>query len=315
VGGLGRASAKLLLFGEHAAVYGHAAIGVSLPESTTVRLSDDAGTGWDLGALPLDDRDRVLSLLERLAARLPEMAGRGSCRVEIDSTVQRGVGFGSSAALCGAFARAALAHAGLDPAREAERAWRLAHDAEHIFHGTPSGIDTGLSLAAGMFAFMPRPPGLPAREALSGGPLPLVVAAVPRAEGCGALVGAIGERVRSGERAACRAIDALGDCAARARVALGGGAGGRGERVASLADEAMETLGLLGLSTPGLEELLAAGRAAGALGGKLSGAGGGGAFFLVARDEAGAHALAARVRGHAEAAAIPLVSAPRVILA
>ncbi|MGA2479277.1 MAG: hypothetical protein ABSG63_11065 [Spirochaetia bacterium] len=314
MGGLGRASAKLLLFGEHAAVYGHGAIGVSLPECTTVRLSDDGGRGWDLGAVPVDDREKVQSVLARLEALLPELAARGRCRVLIDYTVERGVGFGSSAALCGAFALAALAHAGADRATDHEHAWHLAHDAEHLFHGTPSGIDTGLSLASGMFAFLPRPPQLPARQPLSASPLHLVVAAVPRAEGCGELVGALGERVRSGEQAARRSIEALGACAARAREVLESGAGGVVESIAALANEAMETLALLGLGTPWLEELLSAGRAAGALGGKLSGAGGGGAFFLVARDEAGARVIASRVRAHAEAAAIPLVSVPRVVL-
>jgi mevalonate kinase len=294
-------------------VYGHGAIGVSLPECTTVRLSDES-RGWDLGAVPVDDRDTVQSVLARLEALLPGLAARGRCRVQIDSTVARGVGFGSSAALCGAFARAALAHAGADRGTDDGHAWHLAHDAEHLFHGTPSGIDTGLSLASGMFAFLPRPPQLPQREPLSARPMHLVVAAVPRAEGCGELVGAIGERVRSGERAARRSIEALGACAARARGVLESGAGGVAENFGALADEAMETLGLLGLGTPWLEELLSAGRVAGALGGKLSGAGGGGAFFLVARDEASARVIASRVAAHAEAAGIPLVSAPRVVL-
>jgi mevalonate kinase len=313
MGGVGRASAKLLLFGEHAAVYGHPAVGISLPESTTVSLSDCEGAAWDLGPVPAGDREGVAALLARLGELLPSVR-RGS-RVRIESTVERGVGFGSSAALCGALARAALA--GADPGHSEERAWGLAHGMERLFHGTPSGIDTGLALAPGMSAFAPRPPHLPARRSLSGGPLYLVVAAVPRAEGCSALVGAIGERVRAGDPAARASIEELGGCAARAAAALDDEAdrgSRRRERVASLADQAMETLARLGLSTPWLEQMLDAGRAEGALGGKLSGAGGGGAFFLVARDEASAHAVAARLRSHAEAAGIPLASRPRVVV-
>ena len=65
---------------------------------------------------------------------------------------------------------------------------------------------------------------------------------------------------------------------------MSGAAGTAGE-LGRLAGEAQELLAALGVSTPALDRILEAGRAAGALGGKLSGAGGGGAFFLVCSDE------------------------------
>ena len=46
MGSVGKAHGKLLLFGEHSAVYGHPAVGVSLPEQTTVRLDDCGGPGF-----------------------------------------------------------------------------------------------------------------------------------------------------------------------------------------------------------------------------------------------------------------------------
>jgi mevalonate kinase len=313
VGGLGRASGKLLLFGEHAAVYGHRAVGISLPETTTVLLAGETGS-WDLARVPADDREMVLAILARLEELLPELAARGRCGVQIDSTVARGVGFGSSAALCGALARAALVHAGA-AAEQEDRAWRLAHDAERLFHGTPSGIDTGLALVNGMHAFLPRAPRLPAREPLFAAPVHLVVAAVPRAEGCGVLVGAIGERMRAGEPGTLTSIGMLGSCAEQAREVLRGDGPDRDGLLGGCADRAMETLRRLGLSTPGLDRLLAAGCAEGALGGKLSGAGGGGAFFLVARDAGSAEGIAERVRSQARSGGIPLASKPRHIVA
>jgi mevalonate kinase len=247
---------------------------------------------------------------------LPALAPQGRCRVQVESDVARGAGFGSSAALCSALARAALAHAGRGgPPSDLDQEWGLAHDAERLFHGTPSGIDTGLSLMNGMFAFRPRPLRLPDCEPLFGQPLHLVVAAVPRDEACGALVASLGERVRSGEKVACESIQALGGLAAAAREAVRGGAPDGAARIAELADRAMENLRRLSLSTPWLDRLLAAGRSEGALGGKLSGAGGGGAFFLVVRNAEIAGAVAARLMAEARQAGIPLVSKARILAA
>ena len=316
MGGIGRASAKLILFGEHAAVHGHMAVGVSLPEGTMVRLSGKATRTWTLLNIAAEDSTTILAVLARMEELLPALASQGRCLVQVESNVARGAGFGSSAALCSALARAALAHAGQDgPPSGLDREWGLAHDAERLFHGTPSGIDTGLSLMDGMFAFRPRPPLLPDREPLSGQPLHLVVAAVPRDKACGALVASLGERVRSGERGACESVQALGDLAAAAREAVCGGTPDSAARIAGLADRAMENLRRLGLSTPWLDRLLAAGRSEGALGGKLSGAGGGGAFFLVVKDPEIAGAVAARLMGEARQAGIPLVSEARVLAA
>ncbi len=79
-------------------------------------------------------------------------------------------------------------------------------------------------------------------------------------------------------------------------------------------EEAMRELRGVGLSTPGLDSLLAAGKRAGALGGKLSGAGGGGAFFLVADSARAAGEIAQAVQGQAQSAALRL-AAPAVTIA
>ena len=317
MGGIGRASGKLILFGEHAAVYGYPAIGVSLRQKTTVRLWADGTADWDLSDMAVRDRATIRRILTLLEGLLPDLASLPRCRVTVLSDVPRSVGFGSSAALCAAFARAALAHAGRHAPEEGHgdplKVWELAHSAEKLFHGTPSGIDTGLSILDGLFALQPRPAALPEYHPLPGASLHLVVAAVPRAESCGALVAMLGERMRAGHQQTREAIQDLGEMAAAAQKALAGPAAGVAKDIAGLADKAMDRLRALGLGSPRQDRLLEAGKKAGALGGKLSGAGGGGAFFLVAGDAAGAQRVASSLEQEAARGGIPLASPVRLL--
>ena len=322
MGGIGSASGKLILFGEHAAVHGYRAVGVSLPEKTTARFWTDVTGDWDLSDLAGADREMVRRVLQRLEELLPGLSVQGRCKVTLASDVPRGVGFGSSAALCAALARAALAHAGgsvhADDAGSPFQGspldeWSLAHDAERLFHGTPSGIDTGLAILDGLFAFRPHPPALPEYQPLSGAPLHLVVAAVPRSASCGALVALLGQRMKTGHQETRDAVRDLGAMAEAAQKAIAGPAADGARDIADLADTAMDRLRRLGLSSQWLDRLLAAGKKAGALGGKLSGAGGGGAFFLVTSDTAAAGQVVSAVEKEAEAAGIRLAAPARLL--
>jgi mevalonate kinase len=226
---------------------------------------------------------------------LPEVRRLGRGRLALSATIERGLGFGSSAALCVALSSclSAAVHGGPEPgAPSADRVWALAHEAERLFHGTPSGIDTGLSLLDGLYAFSPRPPELPAAARLPGFPLELVVGAVPRSTRAGLLIGGLRERMLAGDAATQRRLESLGELAARAITILEQGDARRSVELGALFWRGGEVLGELGLASPELDQLLTAGRAHGALGGKLSGAGGGGAFFLMygSRQEAEASA-------------------------
>ena len=294
-------------------MYGYPAVGVSLPEYTTVRLGDSALPEWDVGTIPLADRDGVIALLARLEEILPGFRSGGRRRVRVQSGVARMAGFGSSAALCGAFARAALAHAGEEAGEDVTRAWSLAHQAERLFHGTPSGVDTGLALLGGTCVLRPRPPGLPEYRRIPGRALHLVVGALQRDAACAALVAGLAARVRSGDRAVRASIDALGGIAASAGETLSEGGARIAEALGALASRAMDHLRALGLSNSAQDSLLEAAAAAGALGGKLSGAGGGGAFYAIARDAEAASLIASRVQTEAAESGIVLASTLRVI--
>jgi mevalonate kinase len=320
MGGVGKAFGKLLLFGEHAAVYGYPAVGMSLPEGITVTLGDTVLPDWNLDTVAESDRTGVRGILSRMKETVSGFAGRGGCDVNIESHLARNAGFGSSAALCGAFARAALDHVGRPehantPAHDVTRAWAIAHDAERLFHGTPSGVDTGLALLGGTCVLTPRPPGLPDYGRVTPRGLCLVVGAVPRDAACAALIAGLGARLKSGDAAARNSIDVLGSISAEAAAVLAAEGEGCTMRLGALADKAMEQLRLLGLSTPELDRVLATARAAGSIGGKLSGAGGGGAFYAIARDQEAAADIAGRMKKAAAETGVVFTSPLRVLFA
>ncbi len=325
MGTVGSGFGKLLLFGEHAAVHGHPAVGISLPERTTVEITGGGREEWGLDGVPPADRKMALRILTTIEKLLPGAAAAGRGVVSIRSTVPRGLGFGSSAALCAAFARALAGRAaGANASRPApspaaadgatpERIWALAHEAERLFHGTPSGIDTGLSILGGLRAFSPHPPGLPYHESLSGMPLFLGVGALPRAGNCGALVAALGERMKAGDALARDSIAALGRIAAEAREELRHPGPSGPSRLGRLAGKAMDRLRALGLSTSGLDLVIEEGERAGALGGKLSGAGSGGAFFLFMADAETAEQVVKALASTAASRGVSFATAPRVV--
>ena len=296
----GKGKAKLLLFGEHAAVYGHPAVGTDLPWTLTVSAQIEMGSPWRLEGVSARDRPRLEELLRRLEELVPALSGWGG-RVSVKSEIPRSVGFGSSGALCVAVVEAldsALGEEAIESDRRSK--WRLAHLCEHIFHGTPSGIDTGLSLLGGLRALYPSPPGLPRSSPLRGFPFRLVVGHVPRSGDTKSLVGGIRERIRAGDKETEDQLARLGETARRAiELFEAGGSAGAVELLGELCRRAQEDLRRLGLSTRELELLLGEGMEAGCVGGKLSGAGGGGAFFLVAPDRSSALSAADRVRAKA----------------
>ncbi len=268
----GQARGKLLLFGEHAVVYGHPALGFALPLATHVTLSDTASAG--------DPESKTL--IERLVQRWdpphPEKWKLGSWAVRIQSTVPIGRGFGSSAALTGALARAWAQT--LRPRADDDRLRQLAHQAEHEFHGHPSGVDTALALGQGLVAFMPRPDALPHIRNVAGSPFALVAGSLPRVADAKTLIAGIhGQRDQQPQQTG-RHLAELGDLASQAIACMEASLPEGAATLGRLAQRAQEVLRQLGLSTPQMDAVLQHAQAAGACGGKLSGAGGGGAFVL-----------------------------------
>ena len=155
------APGKIILFGEHAVVYGRPALAVSVTQvHADVEVSDLSKNGiWiDAPDIHLHAELRSLPSDHPLAAvinkffphsdaspreALPKGAGRGKkgerIEIKITSTIPVASGLGSGAAVSVALIRALSSHLSRPMTNEQINA--LAYEIEKIHHGTPSGID------------------------------------------------------------------------------------------------------------------------------------------------------------------------------
>lgn len=270
--GSGFGAGKVILLGEHAVVYGRPALAAGLPDGVEVRVSPTlAGKGrihceeWGLD-LSLDASGTLPLALQRV---LEEVGATGTgWELQVSARLPAAAGLGSSAALCVAVARAAASWLGLPLSDEAAAAAAL--EGERCFHGTPSGIDNTVAAFGGVLRFQ-RPDSrqqidLPVS-------LPLVVA--HSGENGQTAVQVAGLRQRwSREPARFDAIfDAIAELIDPAIAAI---VAAKPERLGPLLTANHHLLRQLGVSTERLDEIVSIALDFGALGAKLTGAGGGG---------------------------------------
>jgi mevalonate kinase len=284
-----RASAcgKIILLGEHAAVYGFPAIALPVRSlrataeltegSSPLRIeAPDVKLSAALEDLPAN---HPLAFCVRHAADALRTALPGG-RLTVTSDIPVASGLGSGAAVSTAVVRALAAASGktLGP----EQVSDIVYAVERIHHGTPSGVDNTV-IAYEQPVYFVR--GKEPETLAAGAPMLFLIADSGVRSKTRDAVGGVRERRQAEPARYDGLFQRIGGLAEKGRACFE-----RGDRQ-TLGQTMLECHALLeamGVSTPGLDRLVAAARSAGAFGAKLSGAGWGGNVIALADPETAA---------------------------
>jgi mevalonate kinase len=287
----GVACGKVILLGEHAVVYGVPAIAAGIdrgararatplecggPSTLVVRMPEPLPAEGAAACAELrrsftvtvrdddDHHDLARAFRALLDTARGDAPGLGTHAVEVDADLPPGGGLGCSAAMGVAIARALEPGAGDEALQARAMAW------ERVFHGNPSGVDAAVSARGGCVYFRK---GEPLERVRVRGTLHLCIGSSGIPSSTKAMVDAVARLRERRPEVVAKSFEGIRSLVANARLAVEAG-----DRLAlgRLMDLNQMLLSGLFVSSPDIERMCALARDAGALGAKLTGAGGGG---------------------------------------
>lgn len=280
------APGKVILFGEHAVVYGKPAIAVPVTEVQVIVTAEPAplgsrltlaapnlGKSVRLSTAPRDDPLATAARLTLARLSIPEP----DAKLIISSTIPIASGLGSGTAVSTALIRTLASF--LDHTLETSVVSAIAFEVEKIHHGTPSGIDNTVVAYEQPVYFVREQP---IQRLNVDTPFTLLIGDTGVRSSTKKAI----EQVRRGWKQDPARYDALfdqiGDIVDEARQAI---ESGDINALGPMMDYNHERLIKLSVSSPELDTLVEAARFAGAMGAKLSGAGRGGNIIALVEDD------------------------------
>lgn len=292
------APGKVILFGEHAVVYGQPAIAAPVTlvrawaevqdapaEVVAARKAGILLRAPDLGYEAWLADTRPDNPLAAAIFHFQQAAGLDSLPdlvLTVTSTIPIAGGLGSGAAIAAAVLRALALHLRRPDLATNEQVSALAFEVEKIHHGTPSGIDNTVVTYEQPVYFIRREPHNLIETFVPARPVRLLVADTGVRSVTRRVVGYVREQWLADRDKYETLFAACGRVAGRAREMI---ATGDLAELGRLMTENQRILVEMGVSSPELEQLVAVAQAAGAMGAKLSGAGWGGNMIALVNAE------------------------------
>jgi mevalonate kinase len=308
--GKASAPAKVILFGEHFVVYGNPAILASISRRISVSActiadnKDKIAIRSDIGVAGQYNEDGEFNMLEggvkskgaldplhtAIKRVLLARNKKTGIKISISSEVPPGIGLGSSAASCVATVAAVDSLFQKRPSRQ--KICKLAIESERLIHKRTSGADCYVSTFGGLIQYHNMSKGFKKLD-VKRRSLPLVVASTGIKHSTADLVGIV-KRFKDKDHILFESLAKQAkDICLQARTAL---AYGKCDRVGELMNENQIILQQIGVSHYKAEALIDICIKAGAVGAKITGAGGGGSVISLAATKQDSTKIASRVK-------------------
>jgi mevalonate kinase len=285
------APGKIILFGEHAVVYGRPAIAVPLTHirataaiqavhsGGVILVAPDLGIERNLDEAGPDDALALTVKQVQTAARLQRLP---DMTIVVTSDIPIAAGLGSGAAITAATTRALAHFLGLGALASARWISDLTFEVEKIHHGTPSGIDNTVVAYERPVYFVRQEPQNLIETFNVQRPLRLLIGDTGISSSTKSVVGDVRRRWQKDPRRYNVLFDGCGALSEAAREAI---EIGDCVEIGRLMNKNHALLIDMTVSSPELDRLVLAAIDAGALGAKMSGGGrGGNMIALVTAD-------------------------------
>jgi len=264
--GRGTASGKVILFGEHAVVYGVPAIAAGISRGAIATAHPEPDDALCVNSEELAPEHELYAALRALR----ETLNAPTARVHLELEIPAGAGLGASAAMAMACARAFVEMQGLEIAPSQRRLFEAAQSWEQVFHGTPSGVDVAAASRSGVIQFRrgEEPESLVIQQ-----PLALAIAQAGPPASTKSMVNGVAKFKERNPTQFQRTLEGIAALVDNGKLLL---RQGDLKAVGKLMDLNQMLLAGWMLSTTEIESACRIARDTGALGAKLTGAGGGG---------------------------------------
>ena len=289
------APGKMILFGEHSVVYRGPAVVLAIDRRANVyaRKRDDTKLYIDADNLGFSGyfdgdeytpvrgqawRGRNLGALNVSARKTLDYLGvEGGASIKVRSMIPIAVGLGSSAAIC--VATVAAIDRLYDGGLKQEEISNIAFEGETIIHGKPSGVDNNVSTFGGVMSY-DREEGIKRHELSSD--MPFIIGNTRKKRSTKKMVEGVAALKERNPLVMDEVIDTMGDISRKGLEAL---MTNDPYQIGDLMNLNHGLLAGIGVSTMKLEILVHTARQNGALGAKLTGAGGGGCMIALAEEQ------------------------------